>query len=608
MKSHVSDLTEVAVSVLKDIAAQCTANQLDLRDVKTITSRVKHEGLSFLTITLPTLGADLEQALSLGSIAPTHFRGFRKRGKAPAFLQAVFAQVFDLSTGGLHAEPCVTAIGCIRQIAYTFKKLQVDCHPVRVRKTLTKFTTCEHIFEEAIATDDVSDFRNVSRCLWDTVFAGGSLPPVFDTVPKHGPGATSDKLTGNAKYKLDRWHDRLEPYFPLLATVFSTENAVDSEAFENVSVVLSEEEQSVKITPVPKTLKGPRIIAIEPTCMQYTQQALSRALVTLLERHPFTRGHVNFTDQRCNRYLAIMSSADRKLATLDMSAASDRVPYSLAVSMFSSVPDFQGAVIASRSKTAQMPNGDVIRLKKFASMGSALCFPVEAMYFYTLCIGALLKKHNLPVTPPNIYKMSRDVYVYGDDILVPTDDAEMVADYLQKYYCKVNMSKSFWTGKFRESCGMDAYDGQEVTPTYLRRLPPSNQREPEALISWIKTSNLLYQKGYWLTASHLMKRCESILGKLPVVGPECAGLGKVSFQRYVSAERWNRRYQVHEVKTWIASPVYRTDKLDGYPALTKCLLSLEAPLSPGAVKDKKHLLRSARHGAVVLKRRWTRPY
>lgn len=608
MKSHENDLLQLALCILKDVNAKLTATQLDLRDFMTMKSRVKHEGLSFLTITLPTVGADLEQALSNGCIDSTQFRSFGKCGRIPAFLQGIFSLVFDQSTGRILDEPSTPAIEGIRQIAYTFKKLAIPCSPIRTARAMAKFVEDEYIFDDAIAPDHESLFKSVSRVLWPSVINSHYM--VFDDLrPRHGPGATAERVLGNAKYRIKRWHDRIEPYFPLFHNAFSSESAYGTKEFDDVAIVSREDEQPVRVVAVPKTLKTPRIIAIEPVCMQYVQQAISQGLVKALENSSPTKGHVNFTDQSINKELAMKASRDLGLATLDLSSASDRVPRSLALDMFQSNPDLQGAIDACRSMRAEMPNGQVIDLRKFASMGSALCFPVEAMYFYTICIGALLDKWNLPVTHRNVFKAARCVWVYGDDILVPTDAAVVVIDHLQRYYCKVNTTKSFYTGKFRESCGMDAYDGEDVTPTYLRQLPPNDKRDPAQLISWVKTSNLFYNRGYWISASFLKDRVESILGSLPIVGPNCAGLGWVSKQPVVSISRWGHRYQRPEVRCWCATPVYRDDKLGGYAALTKSLLGLTAePPKGDCQKDKQNLSRTALHGRVKLKCRWTSPF
>lgn len=609
MKSHESNLLDVALCIYKDACAKCAADP-QFRDLEVMRSRVEDEGLSFLTITLPNLGKDLDRSLAEGQIAPEYFRAFKKYGRIPAFLRGIFECVFDKRTGGILDDFKIEAIEGLRQIAYAFKKLEVSCTPKRVRLAIEGFRQDELVFEQKPSPSELDDFVNLSDCLWTHVLVGGGCQTSPQAlIPKHGPGATEEKINSqNGKYLFRRWHERLEPYFPMLHFAFPNENAHGSAEFESLALVSEEQEAPVRVIPVPKTLKAPRIIAIEPVCMQYTQQAISQELVRVLESSELTRGHVNFTDQKVNQMLAMTASADAKFATLDLSSASDRVPYSIAIRMFDCLPDLRDAISACRSTKAKLPEGDIISLKKFASMGSALCFPVEAMYFFTICIMALLKKQALPVTYRNIRKVARYVYVYGDDIIVPTDAAAIVIDHLHKYHCKVNTSKSFWTGKFRESCGVDAYAGQVVTPTYLKQCCPNNKRETTQLISWVKASNAFYKKGYWLTSSHLVKKVEAILGALPIMGPEAAGLGKVSFQHVASIERWGKRFQRPEVRAWTAVPVYLQDRLEGYSALTKCLLSLEVSKLGETLTAKDHLVRTARYGAVTLKRRWISPY
>lgn len=607
MKSHESSLHELAVRIILDATALCSAKESAERDLDTLRSRVQDEGLSFLTITLPSFGTDFESCLRHGRVDSLYFRSFRKYRRIPAFLRGIFSLVFDADTGLILDEPSIPAIKGIRQIAYAFKKMKSICSPKRVNKAYAGYIEDEHALSTALAPEIIDDFIEVSNLCWSNLSLGG-LTPTWDLLPKHGPGATAERISGNAKYKFRCWHDRLERYFPMDAFAFSSINALESSAFKNVTVVQSDEEMPARVISVPKTQKAPRLIAIEPVCNQYTQQALSRLLIKEIEGSKLTRGHVNFASQQVNRDLALKSSRSGRMATLDLTSASDRVPLSLAIRMFDCNPELQGAILACRSRQAQLPNGDLVTLKKFASMGSALCFPIESMYFYTICVAALLRKRNLPVTYRNIYKVSRDVYVYGDDIIVPTNDADAVIDHLQKYYCKVNIPKSFWTGKFRESCGMDAYAGEEVTPTYVRERRPNDRRDASALISWVKTSNLLYKSGYWLTSSYLLRECELLLGKLPIVGEKCAGLGKVSFQPVASIERWSRQYQRPEIRAWVASPIYRTDELDGYPALLKCLLRMEDQPTSDLSVDAKHLSRTARYGAVTLKRRWIQPY
>lgn len=196
------------------------------------------------------------------------------------------------------------------------------------------------------------------------------------------------------------------------------------------------------------------------------------------------------------------------------------------------------------------------------------------------------------------------MYVYGDDIIIPIDAVEIVSETLTRFYCKVNSSKSFWNGKFRESCGMDAYDGNCVTPTYLRRIRPRNMRMVKEIISWIATSNLFYKRGYWLTAALLKNKVESVTGKLPVIREDSPGLGWFSFMGTFAKGKWSKTLHCMLYSTFVESPIYKQDPLDDWPALLKCLINLEYRQSDDIEVDSKHLERSSRSGTSALKRRW----
>jgi hypothetical protein len=616
LKSNVSDYLELVESIYKDASAKCTADVSDLRDLDTIRSRVENEGLSFLTITLPQFCRDFERALANGGIDPTLFPFWKRRRSAmsPVFLQGFIDQVFDFETGKVirHEEPpsndgelssdIPTVIESVRQICLTFKKVEMECTPERVQAALDSFVTIEQSLQQfSLRAEDTDEFLSVSSMLWDNLVSDFS---VTKCTPRHGPGATAEKLSGNQKYRWQLWHDRLEPYFPLIDNGFPLGTPVDSEELKSVTIVQEQDEQPVRVVPVPKTLKSPRIIAIEPCCMQFVQQGIRDYLYDKLESYWLTSGHVNFRDQSINQRLAITSSKTGQLATIDLSDASDRVPRELALAMFRSNQDLYDSIDACRSTRAQLPDGRLVApLFKFASMGSALCFPVEAMYFYTICVMALLKDMNLSLTPRNLYTVTRSLYVYGDDIIVPSTNAVVVLEYLQKYNCKVNADKTFRSGSFRESCGIDAYDGYQVTPVYLRQTRPENKQQASQIVSWVATSNLFYKKGYWRTTQFMRNLLERIIGPLPYVSETSGALGRISYLGYRSVERWNRDLHRFEVKALVPSPVYRTDELDGYGALAKCFLGMEGTVSH-AMPSKRLLRLSALRGAVTLKRRW----
>jgi hypothetical protein len=513
--------------------------------------------------------------------------------------------IFDHETGRIndYDEDFPSIVESVRQICLLFKKIEVECSPERTALALQSFADIERSFEEFSLQDgEIAYFKSVSSVLWGNLVRGISLEQCR---PKHGPGATAEGISGNQKFLWQFWYDRLEPYFPLVDNGYPLGIPDTATELKLVTIVPETDERPVRVVPVPKTLKSPRIIAIEPCCMQFVQQGIRDVLYRTIESHWMTSGHVNFTDQSINQRLAVDGSSTGQLATIDLSDASDRVPLSLALEMFRSNPDLQDAINACRSTRAELPDGRIIGpLGKFASMGSALCFPIEAMYFYTLCVMALLRVHNLPVTYSNCFRVSREVYVYGDDIIVPSSNAMTVLDYLRKYNCKVNTNKTFVSGSFRESCGVDAYCGYEVTPTYLRQVRPKNRQQAKHIISWVATANSFYKKGYWQTSSFMLNCVERVAGKLPCVPGDSAGLGRVSYLGHCSIERWNKNLQRFEYRSLVPVPVHRTDVLEGYGALFKSFQRLEDLKNPLVSRDTLHLEHSALHGAVALKRRW----
>lgn len=594
--------------VLDDSSIWCRTSTT--RDFETITRRVENEGWSFITITLPTFCSDFERSLADGRIDRNSFMGFKrmKNSSLPAFLSGLMSIVFDSVSGCLLDNPDIHAIACIRQICLLHKKVLLPCSKEREKQAFEGFVKCEHevsIANRKVATLDDSIkiplgvFGEVSDVMWSSVLGDLSNKVAsHDLIPRHGPGATAEKISGNQKYSIKRWHERLQPFFPADLFAIPSYNAL--EMLEDIDFIEPDAELPVRVIQVPKTLKTPRIIAIEPVCMQYAQQALMAPMVSVLESHPLTGGKINFTDQTVNRELALSSSKSGRFATLDLKEASDRVPASLVDRMLKTVPALREAIFACRSTRARVPGIGDQHLTKFASMGSALCFPIESMVFYTICISAELQRLGLRVSRTNLLRVSRDVRVYGDDIIVPVEAVPLVCSELEAFGLKVNFRKSFDSGKFRESCGMDAYDGTPVTPAYCRRTLPSNKRNALEIVSALSLSNQLYERGFWIAAQYLRDIVTGLNVPVPIVADTSPIIGRKSFvfdYEYsrvcpILHRRLARGIRIRTVK--------RTSVIDGYAALMKCFLKQgDEPFA-----DKDHLERYGRPLSVDIKTGW----
>lgn len=640
--------------VLADASTWCSTSTT--RDFNTIARRVKHEGISFLTISLPSFCSDFERSLAEGRVGSECFMGFHKHQALPVLFRGLLSQVFDASTGTLLDEVNHHAVYAVRQICLLNKKVLLPCSKERESKAYENYIETDGSVREfearlglwwssdyhdhesaslpcepdraALTSNEGSEssgpsqhqlhnrcglgergvpmelasFRSVARFLWGSVLSSESFGNIAENaVPRHGPGATAERISGNRKFKLRKWHQRLDHSFP--SDLFCIPNPGCYEELDEIEFVTPEHETPVRVISVPKTLKTPRIIAVEPVCMQYAQQSLMEILVKQLELHPFTRGKVNFTDQTVNQLLALSSSQDGSLATIDLKDASDRVSGRLVWEMLAATPHFREAVFACRSLRADVPGIGIHSLARFASMGSALCFPIEAMLFYTIILSAIARSEGSRLTRSSLLRAASSVRVYGDDIIVPVKYVQVVTSELEYFNLRVNANKSFSTGKFRESCGLDAYDGTRVTPVYVRRLLPTSHHNTAELVSSVSLGNQLYLAGYWRSATYVRDYVER-LATVPIVSENSAVLGWRSHRVNYEIQGWDKSLHRWLVKGHVVKTNLRSDLLEGYPALMKFFLKR----GKEPIFDVKHLERYGRPVVVYTKRQWAQPY
>ncbi len=538
------------------------------RDVDTIRRRCEHEGFSFLTITLPTLSDSLERGLECGLFScPT---SFSRHGRLPRFLGGFFKSVFS-SEGELLDNACPYAIAYIRQICRFFKKPKMACQdPRKEIEAAQHFINVEaelsQVTPDVLRPDKMLD--TISSLIWSQVFP--EIDPL-ELVCRHGPGATAEKLGANARYEIRSWNARSELLFPSDLHAYPNywaASEVSGTGIEPTSVGLKyldvRDEPPVRVVFVPKTQVAPRVIAIEPSHVQYMQQSLKDYVYKVLESHSLTRSSIRFSRQEPNQILAHRSSIDKRLATLDLKDASDRVHLHLVQRIFknSGILEY---LEDCRSLHATLPDGRNVVLSKFASMGSAMCFPVEAMVFYTLIQSAMHQVDGRRPSSSSIRRYSAMIDVYGDDLIVPVDYTDVVVRYLESYALKVNVSKSFSKGNFRESCGADYYKGVAVNPVYARRYPHDNSRDWEAddLLSWNATADHFYVRGQWHVAQVIRDMLSRVVrSSIPRSTKFGSGLVHHSFL-FSTGLRWNRDLQSWKQRRITFHPTLKKDKIDG---------------------------------------------
>lgn len=205
-----------------------------------------------------------------------------------------------------------------------------------------------------------------------------------------------------------------------------------------------------KIAFVPKTVKTFRSIAVEPFINSFIQKGID-----VYMRRRLLRVGIDLHDQGVNSEMARLGSlqdTDESFVTIDLSSASDSIAREVVRDLLP--PDWFEFLDSVRSRYFEI-DGEIHRYEKFCSMGNGFCFPLETLIFASACVAC------------GGIKAGDDFHVYGDDIIIKKRISSQVVAVLGYLGFGVNEKKTFLEGPFRESCGTDWFQGEDVRPFIL---------------------------------------------------------------------------------------------------------------------------------------------
>lgn len=578
------DLSAFA-SVLKDIEAWEPELQPFLSlDYQRIERIVASRGISFIMIEMPDGAKIIDQALSRGRLwadmLPNSFGSIR-HGHRKLF-RCLTTKVFD-DEGFLRDNVDTRAVFFLRQVLILAKKTEEDCSYAAVEAEVDAFRQIdESLYRPSLnwlgdelflnspglsfgdnlrSEPDLFSHRDqvrpkLIRLVEQVADAmSKSFPPVDwrQINPRHGKGAVADAKTGTDKYLFPTWSPKLEAFFPQNYYSMTREDLAIHEAVYS----LRAHEPPVRLMTVPKTLKAPRMIASEPASHQFLQLGLMQWIRDNMPRP--LRSSIDFSKQLLSQVACLEASKTGDMATVDLSAASDRLSCWTVERIFRANPTLLEALHACRSRwlTNATKIGEPYNfiLKKYAPMGNGTTFPVQSIVYAILSIASILYEEGLQCTPAAINSATGRIRVYGDDIILPSSAVPNLVLLLEYLQLKVNRSKTFSEGHFRESCGMDAFMGVDVTPVKMPALELSP--DPESLVSWCDVSKGAASKGLF----NLSRWMESKLTKAQrELLPRTQGtLGCMTLWNYFPGvdggrRRYNRSLYRHEVLALTSQP------------------------------------------------------
>lgn len=343
-----------------------------------------------------------------------------------------------------------------------------------------------------------------------------------DIIPSHGPGAVYPPRKPWEKSRFLTLYSsiqRLYPYDQFFCGLYSFWEYAMVE--EGMGRLVECDDIVANLIAVPKDSRGPRLICVHPAESIWIQQGQRSVLEAAITQFPLTKGKINFTDQSVNGKLALSSSCSRELVTLDLKEASDRMSAELVRYLFGETA--YEWLSCSRATHVKLLDGRVIRLQKWAPMGNALTFPVQSLVFWALVYASILSRYGVNCN---------DVYVFGDDILYPVKYHQGVLEGLVSSGLIPNETKTFVKGFFRESCGVDAYNGIDVTPLRVKKQGIDSTQDA---VSYLDLAKRLRMGGYECCAAFIYSALSERFGRLPLSNnPDATGFVEYVDRDWVS--------------------------------------------------------------------------
>lgn len=197
---------------------------------------------------------------------------------------------------------------------------------------------------------------------------------------------------------------------------------------------------------VPKTSTSSRAICTEPSGSMLIQKGIS----SIFEEDLLHNGIDLRRQPQIQHELARLGSIDGGFATIDLSSASDSISMAFCEYFF---PDHIYRFLCLARSECFEYGGVNYPLHMMSTMGNGFTFSMQTLIFYYIVRTCCSQGR---------------VGVFGDDIIVPTRYFERVCKVLTLCGFTINPNKTFSTGSFRETCGHDYLDGQNIRPHYVK--------------------------------------------------------------------------------------------------------------------------------------------
>lgn len=308
---------------------------------------------------------------------------------------------------------------------------------------------------------------------------------------------------------------------------------------------------------VPKTNAIKRTICTEPTLNMMYQLGLGFWIEDCLRRE--TGIDLGIQPEK-NRELARIGSISGSFGTIDLESASD----SLALKMLERVlpRGLLSWLTLFRSPVSRI-RGKQVELQMVSTMGNGFTFPLQTLLFAAVVVATAICEGFTLVYPRG--NRLGNFGVFGDDIIVRSPLYAKVVSNLELLGFVVNRSKSFNEGPFRESCGHDYYNGQNIRGVYVKSLTSVQDR-------FVLLNRLLdFTARTGIPVSNVFRALRRTVPDLPVPLAENDDAGLRTPYTFLRRRIRDRDCQSIRYKRWVAKSftIDVVDKDGGYIRVPK---------------------------------------
>lgn len=554
------------IASLRDVASASAYPNAELsRDIQTTECRVKAEGLSFLTKTIPSFGKAIDKALSTAT--PLRFRGFKLKSgtQLPLFLGWLIRRVFD-DVGSERSDAPAEALIPLRQVCALMHKLGVPTTEEQNEQTINSFV----ITDRNLPRFDPSGL--ICPVGVESVGSYGRDPVRPITTPLRPQQCGSTELRGwpvccnpsecNSEGREVPVHTETPPRrvrSPSIGSAYARSVLLHARQL-CCRVVGGTDPRGDDLAP----RHGPGSVAGgEQGSRKMSFETFFRSLnrvYSFAEYFCFNALHSDALDKDYDTY-DIFDTGTAKVVLVPKDSKGPRL-ISMEPKEYQWIQQgirrkLERAIVNSPLSGGQVNFKDQTINRKLALVGSlgdswvtldmkdasdrvstALVTQLFPNYWSQCLLASRTDSTRLPsgeVIPLNkfapmgsslcfpveslvfwslsvatvqhihphldVYQASKRVFVYGDDIIVRCEDHAAVLRTLPLFHLMFSEGKCCTAGFFRESCGCDAYKGVDVTPLRIKCV--WNRRSGKSLIQHVALHNAACDKGMFHLADLL---------------------------------------------------------------------------------------------------------